>query len=70
MANSIDLPEMDPDDIPGYLHDEIQAFAKHHNITVDRLGFVHGGMLPTDVLSLGYLLISWVVLGNSIKEKE
>lgn len=67
---AIEMPEMDPDDIPGYLHDEISEFAKQHQIIVDQSGFVHGNMLPTDVLSLGYLLISWVVLGNNIKEKE
>ena len=45
-----------------YLLDELQEFAKHHQLTLDDAGFVVGDVLPTDVLSLGYRLLAWTLV--------
>lgn len=57
----VDYGTIDEDDLPGYLVDEIRAFSEHHQIIIDKDGFVSGNLTPADASSLGYKLIAWVL---------
>lgn len=50
--------EVEYSDAAELIFDELQEFCKKFNIVIDENGFVHGDMLPADVMSLGYNLIA------------
>lgn len=64
----IDYGKVDEDDLPGYVIDEIKGFNEHHQIVLDKDGFVSGNMTPADVSSLGYKLIAWVLTSKGINK--
>ena len=50
--------DIEYNDAAELIFDELQEFCKKFNIVLDEKGFVHGGMTPSHVLSLGYNLLA------------
>jgi hypothetical protein len=62
--------DLNASDAPELIYDELNAFCKHFNIIVDDTGFVHGDMLPRDVMSLGYTLIAIAIASKEYKNTD
>lgn len=46
---------------PEMVFDELNSFCDHFNVYLDDTDIVHGEMLPTDVMQLGYRVLAYAI---------
>ena len=51
---------------PEMIFDELNSFCDHFHIYLDDMDIVHGDMLPTDVMQLGYRLLAYAISARKV----